>query len=70
MKPDAGLHNPDPEYLRGLRNKTGMTQKEISSKLGIGRRMIGYYESPDVDGGHKDAPYLYQFALERLANGD
>lgn len=70
LKPDASLHNPDPRYMRGLRESTGLTQKELAERFGMGRRMIQYYESAETEPGHRPAPYLYQFALERLASDE
>lgn len=67
MRPDASSHNPDPRYLRGLRERTGLTQRQLADLFGMGRRMIQYYEADESDGSHRSAPYLYQFALERLA---
>ncbi|MGH1450234.1 MAG: helix-turn-helix domain-containing protein [Pseudomonadaceae bacterium] len=71
MKPDASNHNPDPAYLRGLRAKAGKSQQEIAELLGIGRRIVQYYEAPEDSPGRSDiAPYLYQYALEQLAATD
>lgn len=66
-KPDSSLHNPNPCYLRGLREKVGLTQRQLADLFGMSRRMIQYYEADESDGSHRSAPYLYQFALERLA---
>jgi transcriptional regulator with XRE-family HTH domain len=67
MKPDISQHNPDPAYLRGLREQAGKSQQELAESLDISRRMIQYYEAPEGTHGHRPAPYLYQYALERLA---
>lgn len=67
MKPDASHHNPDPHYLRGLREATGLTQKQLAERFGMGRRMIQYYEAGEGEASRRAAPYLYQFALECLA---
>jgi len=68
VKPDASNHNPDPAYLRGLRERAGLSQAALAERLAISRRMIQYYEAEEGEPSHRTAPYLYQFALERLAN--
>tara|TARA_R110000850_G_scaffold275207_1_gene414152 strand:+ start:24208 stop:24420 length:213 start_codon:yes stop_codon:yes gene_type:complete len=67
MKPDASNHNPDPAYLRGLREQVGLSQTALAERLAISRRMIQYYEAAEGEPSHRTAPYLYQFALEMLA---
>jgi transcriptional regulator with XRE-family HTH domain len=67
VKPDASNHNPDPRYLRGLREKTGLTQRQLADLFGMGRRMIQYYEADEGEPSHRPATYLYQYALEQLA---
>lgn len=68
MIPDAQQHNPDPAYMRQLRNATGLTQTQLARKLGLSRRMVQIYEAniESVNQKHR-ATYLYQYALERLA---
>lgn len=68
IKPDASSHNPNPAYLRELRAKTGLSQSALAERLAISRRMIQYYEAEEGEPSHRTAPYLYQFALERLAS--
>jgi transcriptional regulator with XRE-family HTH domain len=71
MKPDASRHNPDPAYLRGLRDQAGKSQQDLAELLAISRRMVQYYEAEHKEGELKKkehyAPYLYQYALEMLA---
>ncbi|HBT56723.1 MAG TPA: hypothetical protein DEA92_06220, partial [Pseudomonas sp.] len=55
MKPDASNHNPDPRYLRGLREKTGLTQRQLADLFGMGRRMIQYYEADEGEPSHRPA---------------
>lgn len=68
MIPDAGKHDPRPEYLRALLERAGVSQREAARRIGISERMMRYYlasESAD----HRPAPYPVQFALEALAGG-
>jgi transcriptional regulator with XRE-family HTH domain len=67
MKPDISQHNPDPAYLRGLRKQACKSQQELAQMLGLSRRVIQYYEAEEGEDSHRPAPYLYQYALERLA---
>lgn len=64
MKPDATLHDPRPEYLRALLDEAGLSQREAARRIGITDRALRYYVA-----GQRVAPYLVQFALERLASG-
>ena len=68
MKPDASLHNPDPAYMRELRERAGLTQRGVAAALGMSRRTVQYYEEAE-DKKKKEhfADYRYQFALEALA---
>ena len=68
MKPNASQHNPDPAYMRGLRAEAGLTQSQLAQLFGISRRMVQYYEAEEGEPSHRTAPYLYQYALEQLAN--
>jgi predicted transcriptional regulator len=64
MKPDASRHNPDPRYLRGLMQKSGLTQALAAQLIGITEKALRNYISETVE---RDAPYAIQFALECLA---
>lgn len=64
MKPDSAKHNPDPDYLRGLIDRAGLSQREAARAVGITDRMMRYYLSHDPDAPR--APYAVQYALERL----
>ena len=63
IKPDATLHNPSPEYIRGLIKSSGLTQVQAANRIGIAPRTMRRYLS-----GELVTPYLVQFALEALAN--
>lgn len=67
MKPDACRHNPGPAYLRGLVERSGLSQRKIAQRLGITDRMLRYYLAEEGSNGHRTAPYLVQYALEGLA---
>lgn len=61
MKPDASTHNPSPDYLRKLIDRTDMTRDAVAARLGVSRRtLFNYLERPS-------APYTFVFALEALA---
>lgn len=62
MKPDATLHNPDPQYIRSLLAAAGLSQEAAARQVGISGRAMRNYVS-----GERDAPYSVQFALESLA---
>lgn len=66
MQPNAELHNPDPEYLRVLVERTGLSQQAVARRLGISPRLVRYYLAPPGPDS-RPAPYTVQFALERLA---
>ena len=62
MKPDSTLHNPAPEYIRGLIERSGLTQVQAAIRIGIAPRTMRRYLA-----GELVTPYLVQFALEVLA---
>ncbi len=64
MLPDARKHNPDPTYLRGLLAEAGLSQRGAARRIGVSERTMRAYVAGKV--GH-DAPYVVQYALERLA---
>lgn len=68
MKPNAQtLYNPNPDYLRELIEKTGLTQNEIARLVGVSTRtMRSYLTFPDKS-TYQQAPYAVQFAIECLA---
>lgn len=66
--PDAARHNPDVDYLRGLIEIAGISQREVADKIGIGHRLLKYYlTTPGQGKEFRIAPYPVQFAIERLA---
>lgn len=67
MTPDATRHNPDPQYLRQLLQAAGLNQQQAAERLGITDRTLRYYLSDTDSAGYREATYLVQFALERLA---
>lgn len=67
MTPDVIYHNPDPQYLRKLLARAGLTQNQAADRLGIGHRTMRSYLSTATDKSHQAAPYCVQFALEALA---
>ncbi len=67
MIPDIALHNPDPDYLRGLIDRAGISQREAARRLGISPRMMRQYLAGGEVATARPAPYLVQFGLEALA---
>ncbi len=68
--PDAALHDPSVEYLRGLIELTGISQREVAQRIGIGHRLLKYYlTTPGLGKETRVAPYPVQYALESLARG-
>lgn len=64
MTPDAQHHRPDPDYLRSLVERSGLSQREAARRLGLTDRAMRYYLSATDE---VRAPYVVQFALEALA---
>lgn len=65
LRPDASLHNPDPQYLRGLLRRTGLSQREAAEMIGIPVRTLEDFLSVK---NRARADYRTQFALEVLAD--
>ena len=65
--PDATHHNPDPDYLRGLIDSAGISQREAARRLGISPRMMRQYLADSDIKTAASAPYLVQFGLECLS---
>lgn len=66
-KPDSSRYNPDPEYLRSLIVRAGLTQAEAARRIGISERILRQYLADRDAITAVDAPYPVQFALEALA---
>lgn len=67
-EPNASLHNPDVDYLRGLIAITHLAQREIAQRIGIGFRLLKYYiTTPSAGKESRIAPYPVQYAIESLA---
>ena len=65
MTPDSSKWNPDPAHLRGLIEKSGLSQRQAAFRIGIGERTMRLYLA--TSGRQDKAPYPVQFALECLA---
>lgn len=66
MLPDAAKHDPRPEYLWGLLTKAGMTPRDAAFQIGIPFQSMRAHLTDDA-ATHWPAPYVVQYALERLA---
>jgi len=68
MSPDARLHDPDPDYLRSLIERSGLSQRGAARAIGVSERMMrAYLADPATASTAAAAPYPVQFALEALA---
>ncbi|MDO4224233.1 MAG: helix-turn-helix transcriptional regulator [Acinetobacter sp.] len=68
MKPNAQHYNPDPDYLRELIAKTGLTQNEVAQRVGVSGRTMRRYLTFSTSENYQQAPYAVQFAIECLAH--
>lgn len=62
MKPDPKTYNPDHAYLRGLVERSGLSQREAAKRIGLSDRAMRYYLS-----GERKPMYAVQYLLEVLA---
>lgn len=67
-QPNPATYNPDPDYLKGLIDASGLKQKEAAELIDLSPRMLRYYLGEAGTSKHHDCPYLVQFALECLAD--
>lgn len=68
MKPNIDQHNPDPNYIRALLDKAGLSQRKTAHMLGVSERMMRYYLVSTDDPNYRPMPYAVQFAIECLAD--
>ncbi|KPK72269.1 MAG: hypothetical protein AMJ84_04600 [Acidithiobacillales bacterium SM23_46] len=61
MKPDARLHNQDPEYFTQLVESTGLSITKLAGVIGHDERTIRRWMK-----GERKFPYSAQFILESL----
>jgi len=61
MKPDARLHNQDPEYFTQLVESTGLSITKLAGVIGHDERTIRRWMK-----GERKYPYSAQFILETL----
>ena len=64
MKPDARMHNPDPDYFRQLVESTGMTVGELAKLIGHDERTIRRWMY-----GERKFTYAVQFIVEAVCVG-
>ena len=72
LKPNAAMHKPSPEYLRGLLDKIPdqtlytkgrISQRKVAARLGINDRTLrDYLQEPP----RTECPYLVQYAIEMM----
>ena len=66
MRPDATKHNPDPEYLRGLIEKAGISQRKAAKIIGVSERVMRQYLANRDAKSALEAPYPVQYCLENI----
>jgi len=59
MKPDAQLHNQDPEYFRQLVESTGLSNVKLAQLIGHDERTIRRWCK-----GERPFPYSAQYIVE------
>ncbi len=67
MIPNIKKHNPNPKYLRGLIDETGLPQRAIARQLGVSERIFRQYITHTDNQSYIECPYPVQFSLERLS---
>ena len=70
MKPNSALYNPDPRYLRGLVNKSGISLRKTAAAIGMSWPGFRNYLRDESDPLYRPAPYTVQYAIECLACRD
>jgi len=65
--PNALNYNNDPEYLHRLIMQTGLSQRAVAEKLGVGQRIFRSYIADRGAVTAQPIPYPVQYALEMLA---
>lgn len=68
MKPDAKNYKPEPQYLRDLLERAGLTQRAAALQLGIPERT--FRDNLNGNKPNSTISYTGQFALECLAGLD
>ena len=61
MKPDARLHNQDPQYFTDLVTSTGLPVTKLATVIGHDERTIRRWMK-----GERKFPYSAQYTLECL----
>lgn len=65
-QPDASHHDPRPEYLRALIEKSGLSQVACARLIGVDGSTMRRYLATGTTSA-REAPYPVQYALEQLA---
>jgi hypothetical protein len=67
MKPNAENYKRDPQYLRTLIERAGISQRQAARLIGIDERLMRAYLADPAIRSAREAPYAVQFCLECLA---
>jgi len=61
-RPNAGRHNPDPDYLRALIVDAGLSVQDAARRIGISENALRSH----LEGESDPAPFVVQYALEMM----
>ena len=61
MKPDARMHNQDPEYFAQLVESTGLTIEKLAKQIGHDERTVRRWMK-----GERKFPYSAQYIVEAI----
>ncbi|HEY6612746.1 MAG TPA: hypothetical protein VIZ86_16655 [Pseudomonas sp.] len=67
MKPDCTQYDPEPQRLRYLIARSGMSERQAASRIGIAIRALRYYLLPEDSEKHVTPGYPVLYTLEGLA---
>ena len=70
MMPDVKNYNPDPDYLKSLIVKAGISQREAARRLGVNERLFRMYIADKSSKSSQNCTYPVQFCLEVLAGNN
>lgn len=68
-RPDASNFSPNPDRLKYLISKSGLSKAEIARKLGISERGLAFNLMDINLKNYRQMPYTSQFAIECLVPG-
>lgn len=70
MTPNAENYKRDPQYLREMIKRAGISQRQAARLIGIDERLMRAYLADPSLKSAREAPYAVQFCLETLADNN